>query len=106
MSISADNAMELSKSIIAEFHRYFIAAGVGNHDHIMAIKKIITATCSHFPNESSDVEKGLLDNALDLFSGYWLELAKEDDDECDMEEEREEASRVFLHIYRTEKDVW
>jgi hypothetical protein len=67
MSISADNAIELSKSIIAEFHRYFVEGDVDNYDHVMAIKKIITATCSHFPNESIEIERNLLDYALDLF---------------------------------------
>ncbi len=107
MSISAANAIELSKSIIAAFHRYFIIAGdTDNYDHVMAIKRIITATCSHFPNESNEVEKNLLDYALDLFEGEWLRLAKEDEDEYDREEELEEARRVFLQIYKTEKEVW
>lgn len=106
MSISADNAIELSKSIIAEFHRYFMTGDVDNYDHVMAIKRIITATRSHFPNESREVEKNLLDYALALFVEEWLRLAKEDEDEYDREEELEEASRVFLQIYKTEKDVW
>ena len=106
MSISADNAIELSKSIIAEFHRYFVAEGVDNYDYVMAIKRIITATCSHFPNESSEVERNLLDYALDLFGEEWLRLAKEDEGEYDREEELEEANRAFLQIYKTEKDVW
>ncbi|MFC1995031.1 hypothetical protein ACFLVK_01330 [Chloroflexota bacterium] len=105
MSISTDNAIELSKSIIAEFHRYFVAEGVDNYDHVMAIKRIITAICSHFPNESIEVEKNLLDYALDLFREEWLRLAKEDEDEYNRKEELEEASRVFLQIYKTEKDV-
>ena len=106
MSISVDNAIELSKSIIAEFHRHFVAEGVDNCDHVMAIKRIITATCSHFPNESSEVERNLLDYALDLFGEEWIRLVKEDEDEYDREEEVEEASRVFLQIYKTEKDVF
>ena len=106
MSISVNNAIELSKSIIAEFHRYFIAEGVDNYDHVMTIKRIITATCSHFLNESSEVEKNLLDYALDLFGEEWLRLAKEEEDEYDREEELEEASRVFFQIYKTEKDEW
>lgn len=105
ISISADNAIELSKSIIAEFHRYFVAEGIDNYDHVMAIKRIITATCSHFPNESIEVEKNLLDHALDLFREEWIRLAKEDEEEYDRKEELEEASRVFLQIYKTEKDV-
>jgi hypothetical protein len=30
----------------------------------------------------------------------------QDEDEYDRKEELEEASRVFLQIYKTEKDVW
>ena len=100
MSISADNAIELSKSIIAEFHQYFVAGGADNYDHVMAIQRIITATCSHFPNESNEVEKSLLDCALDLFKEEWLRLAKEDEDEYDREEKLEEARRVFLQTYK------
>ena len=61
MSISADNAIALGKSIVAEFHQYFIAGGIDNYDHVMAIKRIIRATCSHFTNERMEVEKNLLD---------------------------------------------
>ena len=106
MSMSAAGGIELSKSIIAEFHQYFVAGGADNYDHVMALKRIITATCSHFPNESNKVEKNLLDCALGLFEEEWLRLAKEDEDEYDREEELEEASRVFLQIYKTEKDVF
>ena len=85
MSISADNAIELSKSIIAEFHRYFVAGRADNYDHVMAIKRIITATCSHFPNESREIQKNLLDYARDLFGEEWLRQAKEDDSKYDWE---------------------
>ena len=105
MNISANDAIELSKSIIAEFHQYFVAGDVDNYDHVMAIKRIITATCSHFPDESIEVEKNLLDHALDLFREEWLRQAKEDEGEYDRKEELEEASRVFLQIYKTGKDV-
>jgi len=44
MSLSANNALELSKSIIAEFHRYFVAGGVDNYDHVMAINQIGNCT--------------------------------------------------------------
>mgnify|MGYP001074190428 CR=1 FL=1 len=97
-SICADNAIELSKSIIAEFHQYLVAGGVDNYDHVMAIKRIITATCSHFPDESIEVEGNLLDYALDLFGEEWLRLVNEDEDEYDRKEELEEASRVFLQM--------
>jgi len=106
MSISADNAIELSKSIIAEFHRYFVAGDVDNYNHAMAIKRIITATCSHFPNESIEVERNLLDYALDLFGEEWLRLVKKDEDKYDRKEEIEESRKVFLQIYKTEKDAW
>ena len=106
MSLSTDDAVELSKSIIAEFHRYFMTGDVDNYDHVMAIKRIITATCSHFPKERNKVKKNLLDYALGLFKEEWIRLAKEDEDEYDKEEEQQEASRVFLQIYKTEKDVW
>lgn len=105
MSISADNAIELGKSIVAEFHQYFVSGGIDNYDHVMAIKRIIRATCSHFSNKRMEVEKNLLDYSLDLFKEEWLRLAKEDEDECDKKEELKEASRVFLKIYKTEKDV-
>ena len=95
----------LSKSIIAKFHLYFVAEGIDNYDHVMAIKIIITSKCSHFSNESIEVEKNLLDHALDLFREEWLRLAKEDEDEYDRKEELEEASRVFLQIYKTEKEI-
>lgn len=104
MNISVDNAIELSKSIIAEFHRYFVERGVENYDHVMAIKTIITATCRHFPDERIEVERNLRDYALGLFREEWLRLAKEDEDEYDEKEELKEASRVFLRIYKTEKD--
>lgn len=103
MSISADNAIELSKSIIVEFHRYFVAEGIDNYDHVMAVKNIIRATCSHFPNQRTEVEKKLLDHALDLFRKEWLRGAKEDEDEYDERQELKEASKVFLKIYKTEK---
>lgn len=67
---------------------------------------IITATCSHFPNVSSEVERSLLDYAFVLFGEEWLRLVKEDEDEYDREEELEAASKVFFQIYKTEKDVW
>ncbi len=106
MSLSANNALELSKSIIAEFHRHFTQEGVDNHDHVMAIKRIITATCSHFPNESRTIEKKLLEYAFELFAEEWLRLAKEDEDEYDRQEELEEARRVFFRTYKAEEDVW
>lgn len=105
MSISADNAIELGKSIITEFHQYFVSAGIDSFDHIMAIKRIIRATCSHFLNDKKEVEKILLDYALDLFKKECLRLAEEDEDKCDRKEEMKEASRIFLKIYNTEKDV-
>lgn len=105
VNISAADAIELSKSIIATFHRHFLAGGTDNYDHIMAIKRIITTTCSHFPSESNEVGKNLVDYALDLFVEEWLRQAKEEDDEYDTEEELKEARRVFLRIYKTEKNV-
>ena len=69
-------------------------------------RRIITATCSHFPNVSSEVERSLLDYAFVLFGEEWLRLVKEDKDEYDREEELEAASKVFFQIYKTEKDVW
>ena len=77
----------------------------GNYDHVMAVKRIITAVCSHFPNQKNQVEKSLLDYAVGLFQKEWLKQAKEEGGEYDREEELEEAKRVFLKIYKTEKDV-
>ena len=71
----------------------------------MAIKRIITATCSHFPNESSEVERNLLDYALDLFGEEWLRLAKEGEGEYDREEELEEANRAFLDHRVDTRDI-
>ncbi len=103
MSISANNAIKLSKSIIAEFHQYFVAGSADNYDHVMAIQRIITATCSHFPNESNEVERSLLDYALDLFKEEWLRLAKEVEDEYDRKEKLKEARMAFLQIYKTKE---
>ena len=105
MSISAADGIDLSKSIIDAFDRYFRAGNAGNYDHVMAVKRIITAVCSHFPNQKNQVEKSLLDYAVGLFQKEWLKQAKEEGDEYDREEELEEGKRVFLKIYKTEKDV-
>ena len=64
------------------------------------------ATTHHFPNKTSEIEKELLDHALALFVQEWLRHAAEDEEDYDREEEFEEARRVFLQIYQTEKDVW
>jgi hypothetical protein len=107
MSLSADDAVELSRSIIAEFHRYSVTGHVDNSVHVMTIKSIITATCRHFPRENRQIEKSLRDYALNLFEEEWLRQAKEEEEEeYDREEEQKEASRVFLKYYRTEKDAW
>ena len=96
----------LSRSIIAEFHKHFIAEGTDNYEHVMAIKRIITATCRCCPNESSEVKKELLDYALGLFEEEWLRQAQEGGDRYDRGEEVKEARKIFLQIYETEKDVW
>jgi hypothetical protein len=106
INMSVVNAVDLSKSIIHEFHKHFLTGDADNYEHVMAVKRIITATRRHFPNESNEIEKVLLDYALGLFEEEWLSLAEEEeDDECDTEEELEEARRVFLGIYKTEKDI-
>jgi len=105
VTISSDAALKLSKSIIEEFHRYFIEEGVDNYDHVIAVKRIITATCRHFADESSEIEKELLDFAFDLFLQEWLRLAGEEEEEYDREEEVEEAKRVFFRTYKPEKQV-
>jgi hypothetical protein len=99
MTISANDAIELSKSIIAEFHRCFTLGGADYCDHVMAIKRVITAACRHFPDESNEVEKSLLDYTLDFFEEEWLRLVKEGGEEYDSENKLEEARRVFLRIF-------
>lgn len=105
MGMSSADGIELSKSIINAFHRYFRAGDTDNYDHVMAIKRIITATSGHFPNQKNEIEKHLLGYALDIFQREWLRQAKEEGDEYDTQEELDEARRVFLQIYKTEKDV-
>ena len=106
MTMASDTAVEVSKSIITEFHRYFAENAVDNFEHVLAIKRIVKATCRHFPAKTSEIEKELLDYAFDLFLEEWLRLAEEDEEEYDREEEVEKARRVFFRIYETEKQVW
>ena len=104
--MAIDTVVEVSKSIITEFHRYFADEGVDNFEHVLAVKRIVKATCHHFPNKTSEIEKELLDHACDLFLQEWLKLAAEDEEDYDREEELEEARRVFFQIYQTGKMVW
>jgi hypothetical protein len=106
VSMPVANAVALSKSIIAEFHKHFLAGGTDNYEHVMAIKRIITATCRYCPNASNEVKRELLDYALALFEEEWLRQAKEEGDRYDRGEEVKEARKIFLQIYKTEKDVW
>lgn len=105
MTVSASDAVDLGKSIIAEFHRYFVSDGADNYDHVMAIRRIITAISSHFPDGAAEVERNLFDYGLRLFQEEWLRQAVEDEDDCDKKEELKEATGVFRKIYKTGKDA-
>lgn len=104
--MESDTALEVSKSIITEFYRYFASEEVDNLEHILAIKRIVKATCCHFSDKASEIEKELLDHAFDLFLQEWFRLTEEDEENHDRKEELEEAKRVFFQTYQYEKHVW
>lgn len=98
--------LSLSKAIIHELHQYFDEEGIDNFDHIMTVKKVIRATCNYFPSKARQIESELYAYAFDLFWQLWKFSLEEDEEEYDIDEEKEEAKRIFSEIYEKEEDVW
>ena len=100
------NDLSLSKAILFELHQYFDEVGLDNYDHIMTVKRVIMATCKHFPSKSKEIESELYNYIFDLFWQAWKLSAEEDEEDYDLNKEHQEASRVFRHIYRKEENIW